>query len=154
MTASQSFIASTYPHADDVVYKDWIIPKGTVVLGNTWALQYDPSRYHDPEAFLPERFLSHSKSSAEYAAMADPLQRDHYAFGTGRRICPGSRLAENTLNLALAHILWCYSLEPPIGEEMNLSSDAWEETAFRAPKPFKVRLLPRNKQRLELMENA
>lgn len=105
--------------------------------------------------FVPERFLSHDKYAAEYAAMSDPLQRDHYAFGAGRRICPGSRLVENTLNLALAQILWCFHLDPP-GEagEMELSSDAWEETAFRPPKPFEVRMTPRSAERLRLLENA
>ncbi|USW46727.1 Putative cytochrome P450 [Septoria linicola] len=136
---------------NDVIYKQWIIPKGTVVLGNTWAIQYDPIRYPEPEKFFPERYISHHKYAAEYAAMADPLQRDHYAFGAGRRICPGSRLAENTLNLALAHILWCFRIEPAIGDgSVDASSDAWEETAFRPPKPFKVRFVPREDGRILL----
>lgn len=87
--------------------------------------------------------------------MADPLQRDHYAFGAGRRICPGSRLAENTLNLALAHILYYFRIQPPgESEEMDLSSDAWEETAFRPPRPFKVQFIPRSGRRLQLLDDA
>ncbi|CAK1356444.1 unnamed protein product [Cercospora beticola] len=139
---------------NDVVYKDWVIPKGTVVLGNTWAIHYDPSRYADPEAFQPERFINHEKYSAEYAAMADPTQREHYAFGAGRRICPGSRLAENTLNLALAHVLWCFQIAPPTAsKEVDISGDAWEDTAFRPPKPFKIQLMPRNERRLQLLND-
>lgn len=139
----------------EVFYKDWVIPKGTVVLGNTWALHYDQSRYPDPTCFQPERYIGHSKYAAEYAAMGDPLKRDHYAFGAGRRICPGARLAENTLNLALAHILWCFRIEPPAGSVgIDLTDDAWEETAFRPPKPFKVRLVPRSERRLQILDEA
>lgn len=142
-------------NSGDVFYKDHVIPKGTVILGNTWAIHYDASRYPDPTAFQPERYINHDKYAAEYAAMADPLQRDHYAFGAGRRICPGSRLAENTLNLAVANLLWCFHIRPPGGaEEMDLSDDAWEETAFRPPKPFKVRLTPRSPQCLQVLNTA
>ncbi|KAF2169981.1 hypothetical protein M409DRAFT_19597 [Zasmidium cellare ATCC 36951] len=139
----------------DIVYKGQVIPKGTVVLGNTWAVHYDSSRYPDPTAFRPERYVNHDKYSAEYAAMSDPLQRDHYAFGAGRRICPGSRLAENTLDLALANILWAFEIKPPTdGVEIDLTDDAWEETAFRPPKPFKVRFVPRYAKRRRLLDEA
>ncbi|KAK3707460.1 hypothetical protein LTR37_012102 [Vermiconidia calcicola] len=135
----------------EVSYKGTVIPKGTVVLGNTWAIHYDPSRYPNPTAFNPEHYLAHNKYAAEYAAMGDPLQRDHYAFGAGRRICPGARLAENTLNLALANLVWCFRIEPPSSEaQMDLSDEAWEDTAFRPPKPFKVRLVPRSEERLRV----
>lgn len=138
-----------------MVYKGQIIPKGTVVLGNTWAIHYDPDRYPNPSAFRPERYINHDKYAAEYAAMSDPLQRDHFAFGAGRRICPGSRLAENTLNVALANIIWAFQISPPAEKDsMDLSDNAWDETAFRPPKPFKVRLTPRSKDRLNLVEQA
>ncbi|KAK3721275.1 hypothetical protein LTR37_003150 [Vermiconidia calcicola] len=128
-----------------------VIPKGTVVLGNTWAIHYDPSRYPDPTTFNPERYLAHNKYAAEYAAMGDPLQRDHYAFGAGRRICSGARLAENTPNLALANLVWCFRIEPPSNEaQMDLSNEAWEDTTFRPPKPFKARLVPRGEERVRV----
>ena len=146
-------IAESEIKADDVSYKGVVIPKGTVVLGNTWAIHYDSSRYPDPTAFRPERYIAHDKYAAEYAAMGNPLQRDHYAFGAGRRICPGSRLAEDTLNVALANVLWCFRIEPPNDRvEMDLSDDAWEDTAFRPPKRFRVRLVPRSEERLRTVD--
>ncbi|KAK4927845.1 hypothetical protein LTR66_016268, partial [Elasticomyces elasticus] len=42
---------------------DWIdgkfLPKGTVVVVNTWGLHMDPNQEYDPAAFIPERFANH-----------------------------------------------------------------------------------------------
>jgi hypothetical protein len=146
---------------NDVYYKDHIIPKGTVILGNTSAIHYDPIRYEEPFAFRPERYLLHDKHSGEYAAMSDPYKRDHFTFGVGRRICPGSRLAENTLDLTLANLLWAYEVRPPLvfidGKEreatMDISDNAYEDSAFRGPKQFKARFVPRSEARLKIVED-
>ncbi|KAI0003484.1 putative O-methylsterigmatocystin oxidoreductase [Xylariaceae sp. FL0662B] len=143
----------------DVTYKDYIIPKGTVLLANTSFIHYDPARYDDPFAFRPERYLGHPKYSADYANQSDPYLRDHFTFGVGRRICPGARLAENSLNIALANIVWAFEIRPPIvdgieaeAESMDVSDDAWEDTSFRGPKPFAARFVPRSHGRLQLVK--
>jgi cytochrome P450 len=33
------------------------IPKGTMVIGNIWAIHMDPRNYPNPMAFDPERYL-------------------------------------------------------------------------------------------------
>ncbi|KAF3067126.1 O-methylsterigmatocystin oxidoreductase [Daldinia childiae] len=141
----------------DVTYKDYVIPKGTILLANTSTIHYDPSRYEDPFTFRPERYLDHPKYSADYANQSDPYKRDHFTFGVGRRICPGSRLAENSLNIALANILWAFDIRPPVVDgveaEMDLSDDAWENTSFRGPKPFKARFVPRAEHRSKLVQD-
>ncbi|KAK3390611.1 O-methylsterigmatocystin oxidoreductase [Podospora didyma] len=127
----------------DVRYKDYIIPKGTVLLGNTIFLGSDPNKYDSPEEFMPERYLGFPKSSFEYAA-GDQTKRDHFSFGVGRRVCPGAKLAELTLDLALANILWALKVEPPAGMmSVDAGPDAWDDTEFKAPKPFAVRFEPR-----------
>ena len=142
----------------DVTYKDYIIPKGTILSANTSFIHYDPERYDEPFAFRPERYLHHLKYSSEYAAQSDPYTRDHFAFfGAGRRICPGARLAENSLNIVLANMLWAFEIRPPIvqgvdAEGMNTSDDASEDTSFRGLKPFAARFVPRDDDRLELVE--
>ncbi|QRW15419.1 cytochrome P450 family protein [Ceratobasidium sp. AG-Ba] len=62
------------PHAamEDDTYRGYRIPKGAVVMGNTWAITRDESIYPDPERFDPDRFLDPSVPSAP-------------AFGYGRR---------------------------------------------------------------------
>lgn len=140
----------------DVTYRDYVIPKGTVLLANTSFMHYDPERYDDPFDFRPERYLSHPKYSAEYAAQSDPYQRDHFSFGAGRRICPGTRLAENSLNISLANMLWAFEIRPPIVQgveaKMDTSDDAYENTSFRGAKPFTVRFVPRGNDRVELVK--
>ncbi|GAM33870.1 hypothetical protein EIK77_001686 [Talaromyces pinophilus] len=140
----------------DLVYKGHIIPKGTVLITNTSFLHYDPSRYEKPFEFMPERYLNHSLYSSEYAAMSDPAKRDHFTFSTGRRTCPGARLAENSLYIALAGILWAYEIRPPLvnGTEkvLDTSDDAYTEGGVTFPKPFSARFIPRNDDRLRVVK--
>lgn len=142
----------------DLVYKGHVIPKGTVLLTNTAFLHYDPGRFEKPFEFMPSRYLDHHLYSSEYAAMADPYQRDHFTFSVGRRTCPGARLAENSLCIALAGILWAFEIRPPLvdGVEtgMDLSDGAYLDAGFTIPKPFAARFLPRSDDRLRLIRDT
>ena len=140
---------------EDVVYQGHVIPKGTVLLANTAFLHFDPQRFKDPFEFRPERYRNHTLYSSEYAAMSDPLKRDHFTFSTGRRTCPGARLAENSLNIALAGILWAFEIRPPLVDgaesEMDLSDNAYPDAGFTIPKPFAARFIPRSEERLRMV---
>lgn len=142
--------------SEDVHYKGKIIPKGTVLIANTAFLHFDPRRFEKPFEFMPERFLDHPLYSSEYAAMSDPYKRDHFTFSTGRRTCPGARLAENSLDIALAGILWGFEVRPPVvgGEEgvMDLSENAYPDAGFNIPKPFAARFVARNESRKRIIE--
>ncbi|RDW58258.1 O-methylsterigmatocystin oxidoreductase-1 [Coleophoma cylindrospora] len=141
---------------EDVVYKGHTIPKGTVLLANTAFLHYDPERFKKPTEFMPERYLDHSLYSSEYAAMSDPYKRDHFTFSTARRTCPGARLAENSLDIALAGILWAFEIRPPIVNgveaEMDLSENAYADAGFTIPKPFAARFIPRDEKRFQIVK--
>jgi cytochrome P450 len=143
----------------DVTYKDLVIPKGTAIVINTAAIHFDPARYPDPFQFKPERYLNHTKRAAEYAAAADPYTRDHFTFGAGRRICPGTRFAENALTLALANMIWAFEIKPATiavdGKdqevEMNLSDEAFDEVPLKSAKPFRARFIPRSDAKLKIV---
>ncbi|KAF2256107.1 cytochrome P450 CYP2 subfamily [Trematosphaeria pertusa] len=141
---------------EDVRYKDHVIPKGTVLLANTAFLHFDPQRFENPFEFMPERYLGHPLYSSEYAAMSDPYKRDHFTFSTGRRTCPGARLAENSLDIALAGMLWAFEIRPPLvqGVEvgMDLSDNAYPDAGFSLPKPFAARFVPRDEERRRVLE--
>lgn len=141
---------------EDVVYKEHVIPKGTVLLANTAYLHYDPRRYKDPQKFMPERYLDHPLYSSDYAAMTDPSRRDHFTFSTGRRTCPGARLAENSLTIALAGMLWAFEIRPGLVDgvetEVDMSDDAYLDTGFTLPKPFAARFLPWSEERLQIVK--
>jgi cytochrome P450 len=142
--------------SDDVTYKGFTIPKGTVLLANTSFLHCDPKRYAEPHRFVPERFLDYNLYSSEYAAMGDPYKRDHYTFSIGRRTCPGARIAENSLRIALAGILWAFKILPPSsgdGREglMDTSAAAYSDLGFKIPKPFAARFVPRDSERFRIV---
>ncbi|ETS82518.1 hypothetical protein PFICI_04394 [Pestalotiopsis fici W106-1] len=97
----------------DDVYQGYISPKGTVVLANTWAIHNDEAEYDQPELFIPDRFMDN-----EYGARfpvdgkMDDHRRTSYAFGAVRRVCPGQRLAKNSLMLNMAKIAWAFGSAP------------------------------------------
>lgn len=69
-----------------------------MLFANAWAIHHDESEYERPDDFYPERFL-HNKFGTRYPmnGTSDDHRRATYAFGAGRRVCPGQRLAENSL---------------------------------------------------------
>jgi len=108
--------------------------------------------FPDPDAFKPERYLNHPHRVGVYAAAADPNERDHYAFGAGRRICPGMHLAENSIFIVLAKVLWAFSIHAPLSdagveEELDTSDYAYEPGMMTVPTPYKLRFLPINEHR-------
>ncbi|TVY35450.1 Cytochrome P450 monooxygenase [Lachnellula occidentalis] len=101
----------SFPHAssqDDVV-NGMSIPKNSTVILNVWGLHHDPVLVSNPDIFDPSRFATRTLLAPEYASSADYENRDHYGYGSGRRICPGIHLAERNLWLAMAKLLWAFS---------------------------------------------
>ncbi|KAK5212184.1 hypothetical protein LTR41_002426 [Exophiala xenobiotica] len=92
-------------------YKGYFIPKGSVVMINTWGIHYNPKRFPEPEKYEPMRFFNHPLSAAEATTVADPEMRDHYAYGGGRRICPGMHVAERSLFINVARLMWGFDLQ-------------------------------------------
>ncbi|KAL5323736.1 hypothetical protein ACEPPN_008277 [Leptodophora sp. 'Broadleaf-Isolate-01'] len=108
-----------FPHC--VAEDDWVdgklIPKGTTILINAWGLHHDPKRFPNPDIFDPDHYLGVTKLAPELAASADYDARDHYGYGSGRRLCPGIHLAERNLFLGIAKLLWAFEILP--GKDEN-----------------------------------
>ena len=121
-----------------------------MVTINQYALHFDEDRYPDSDSFDPRRYLNTQASSVE----ADSHVRDHFSFGAGRRICPGSHLAENSLFITVAMILWAFEVRPPLRsdgteEAVDISDDAYEPGVNTIPKPYRMRFLPLTPERAE-----
>ncbi|PIL32446.1 cytochrome P450 [Ganoderma sinense ZZ0214-1] len=139
------------PHmsTEDFAYHGYFIPKGTVVVGNTWTMHRDPVRHPDPHMFNPDRYANDTTSSADSARLPDVVERDHWSFGMGRRICPGVILAEREVFLGLAHMLWAFKIAPIPGVPIDLNE--YDGVSGRSPVPFVVSLTPRNASVAEVL---
>jgi cytochrome P450 len=69
-----------------------------MIFANAWAIGHDESEYENPDVFIPERFLNNKYGTRNLSDKArNEGRRITYGFGAGRRICPGQKLAENSL---------------------------------------------------------
>jgi cytochrome P450 len=145
------------PHAviRDDEYMGYTIPKGAGVLWNVWAIHMDPKRHPDPRRFNPARYANDHQIAAEAANNPDASKRDHFVFGAGRRLCQGMHIAERSLFLAMARMLWAFDFHvarDAAGNEVMPDADNLTEGLLVAPKPFPARIVPRNGNKIAQVE--
>jgi cytochrome P450 len=87
------------PHLlmEDDYYEGYYLPRGTIVFANAWSIHREKEEYSAGDSFTPERFLGNKFGSLANEKEANDHRRTTYSFGAGRRVCPGQRLAENSL---------------------------------------------------------
>ncbi|EXC01457.1 2-hydroxyisoflavanone synthase [Morus notabilis] len=88
----------------------YIIPVGTILFVNNWAISRDPKYWESPLAFRPERFLQDHKEGSKIGI---DIKGQHYEllpFGSGRKMCPGMNLAQQMLPTVAAAIIQCFDL--------------------------------------------
>ncbi|KAF8213917.1 cytochrome P450 [Mycena galopus ATCC 62051] len=138
------WMATPHYSTEDYEYNGMFIPKNTVVVLNCYTMHHDEKRWVDPQryTFNPDRYLGDELSSAESAKLGDPMKRDHWAFGVGRRICPGIVVAERELFLAISRILWSFTIHALPSEPIVMKDK--EGLSGRTPPPFRVRFEPRH----------
>lgn len=123
--------------------------KGTSVVLNVWGIHNDESRYPSPETFEPSRFAEQTRLASVYANAGDAQKRDHFGYGAGRRICPGIHLAERALFIAMAKLLWGFTVQQKLDSSGNpIPVDVNPATAYRDGflnqcLPFDIDIKPR-----------
>ncbi|EJU01233.1 cytochrome P450 [Dacryopinax primogenitus] len=137
------------PHmtSKDEMYNGMLIPAGTVLVQNTWAVLHDPAMHDDPELFMPERFLEH-KYGLKKGLPEDPATfRNTFGYGAGRRICLGLYFAENTIKVMVAKMLWAFNfglkIDTKTGKPIPVRDDDFHPGHITAPEPFKCSITPR-----------
>nr|CAB3498118.1 unnamed protein product [Digitaria exilis] len=92
-------VPTLIPHesASDCEVAGHLVPRGTMLLVNAYAIHRDAAAWHDPDAFRPERF-----------EVEEGGERLLMPFGMGRRKCPGETLAMRTLGLVLGTLIQCF----------------------------------------------
>ncbi|KAK7517207.1 cytochrome P450 [Phyllosticta citriasiana] len=141
------------PHApvEDDFYRGWLIPKGTWVQGNVWAIHRDPDYFPDPDRFDPDRFLNGGVKTAK----PFPAERGYMTFGWGRRVCSGQALAEQGTFLSIARLLWGFRIEKAkdaSGREIPVDIFAYTDGLNMRPQPFKCSITPRGDEIRQTIE--
>jgi cytochrome P450 len=94
------------------------IPKGTTCLANIWQCNHDRAVFGgDADEFRPEQHLD-DKGELSPGPM-ETSQEGHASFVFGRRICIGKHLANESLFIYTARILWAATLECAKDENRN-----------------------------------
>ena len=86
----------THESTQDMEFEGLHIPKGTNFLINSIALR---DEYEDSDDFRPERWLDEHVMN---------IIQGHWQFGGGRRVCPGYKVAQQGLFIALARLIYCF----------------------------------------------
>ncbi|KAF9525611.1 cytochrome P450 [Crepidotus variabilis] len=131
---------------EDDVYEGYFIPKGTLVIFNVWAMNRDPELYgEDFDAFRPDRFLN--EDGQLKPTHPTTKGEGHVTYGFGRRICVGRYVANNTLFIDIAHILWACKIEKAKnfdGTDVKYNDHAnLKEGLVVRPAPFRNVIKPR-----------
>ncbi|VUC20426.1 unnamed protein product [Clonostachys rosea] len=128
---------------EDIIFKDYLIPKGAILLPAVRWLLHDPQVYENPEVFDPSRYLPPRNEP-------DPAL---VAFGFGRRVCPGRFLADSSLFINTAQLLATFEFKKAhddMGREIEPRVRS-EAGLIDHPVEFPYRLEPRSEKHAELV---
>ncbi|EIW78754.1 hypothetical protein CONPUDRAFT_128357 [Coniophora puteana RWD-64-598 SS2] len=113
----------------DVIWSGYRIPEGAVVIANHWAIAHDPEVYPEPEKFDPQRWIDEEGRVREE-------DRRFCTYGFGRRVCPGNHVANRSVFINTALILWAFRLrENPTAP---IDSMAFSDASNMHADPFEV----------------
>jgi cytochrome P450 len=102
---------------------------------------------------MPERFLGYDLPAASYVNIADPNERDHFSYGAGRRICPGIHVAEKSLFLNIARVLWAFNITKKVDKDGVViePNEAMVPGWMTIPQPFECTISPRSEKKAQLI---
>ncbi|KAN0071631.1 cytochrome P450 [Elaphomyces granulatus] len=133
------------PHSplQDDEYRGYHIPKGAMIFPNQWAINLDDESFQDPYEFKPERWLQHP-------------DRPFCTFGFGRRSCLGKQMAQNSLFIVIARILWAYNISHCYvnGKKVSVDSLDTAQTIINGPSPFEASFSIRSPAHQRIVEQG
>ncbi len=159
---------------EDDWYEGMFIPKGATCTANIWHCNHDRAIFgDDADDFKPERHLD-AKGEEVLPGPRETNGEGHVTFGFGRRICVGKHLANDSLFINTARILWAATLKcardgngkelPPdlnafVDNGVNtlvllLLSQFWDVAKFLArshPAPYNCVVKPRFPEALSIL---
>jgi hypothetical protein len=116
----------------------------------------DPKRNPNPRVFDPSRFENNLVTEFQSATASDPNQRQNWVFGAGRRVCQGMHIAERSLFLSVARLLWAFNLQKALdvnGNPITPDADDLVGGLTVQPADFEARIIPRTKAKADIIKN-
>ncbi|KAL4253507.1 cytochrome P450 family protein [Abortiporus biennis] len=150
-------VPSGVPHTNiqDQVIEGYYVPKGTYLFMNTWTVSHDENDFDQPGDFIPERFLKTEFGTKE--GVDDSARRHDLPFGSGRRICPGMQLANNSIMMNAMNLVWAFNFNqtcnPQTGELIPIDLNNLTEGVLSIPKPFICDIQPRSQGHADIIRN-
>ncbi|KAJ6600148.1 cytochrome P450 [Mycena sp. CBHHK59/15] len=94
---------------EDAVVDGVLIPKGVLVVYNSYQINRDPQRYDFPEEFIPERWMAghYGRTDIKQPKVGVP----HLNHGAGRRVCMGVPNVNKMFYANLVLLLHFFKLE-------------------------------------------
>lgn len=76
-----------------------------------------------------------------------------YAFGAGRRVCAGQKMAEHSSLMTMSKLMWCFDVVPGSDEapDTNIRT-AWRDGILTGPNVFPVRFVLRDEKKRRVVE--
>lgn len=94
---------------EDDMYREFFIPRGTICIANIWSMNRDRNIYGlDADDFNPDRFMD--DQGQLLSALPNTKDEGHVSFGFGPRICLGRHLANNSIFMNIACLLWAANI--------------------------------------------
>ncbi|TVU50435.1 hypothetical protein EJB05_01806, partial [Eragrostis curvula] len=123
---------------EDTTLDGYVIPAGTRVFVNVWAIGRDTTVWGDTaEEFRPERFLGSGLDVKGHDFELLP-------FGSGRRMCPGISLGLKMVQVTLANLLHGFVWRLPNG--MKAEEISMEDTyGLSMPRKIPLEVYPQAK---------
>ncbi|XP_008056479.1 cytochrome P450 2C20-like isoform X1 [Carlito syrichta] len=128
-------VPTSLPHAVtcDTKFRNYLIPKGTMVLASLSSVLHDDKTFSNPEMFDPGHFLDKSGN----------FKKNEYfmPFSTGKRICVGEGLARMELFIFLTAILQNFNLKSLI-DPKTLNTAKTGNGIFSIPPSYQICFIP------------
>ncbi|CAM0885013.1 unnamed protein product [Alopecurus aequalis] len=127
------------PHLALADISGYIVPTGTHVVINTWAIGRDSASWEDAKEFKPERFIE-GGSDVHVNFKGNDFR--FLPFGAGRRMCPGINLGIANVELMLANLMYHFDWDLPLGVERK-DIDMREVFGLTVRRKEKLLLIPK-----------
>ncbi|GJE97951.1 cytochrome P450 [Phanerochaete sordida] len=135
----------------DDEYEGYHLPAGSLVIGNSWAILHDETRYPNPDAFVPERYLT--PDGKLDASAPDPSEA---CFGYGRRMCPGRYFALDSIWIVVASLVAVFNIEEAVDASGAVVEPSLEYTSGTVcyPLPYQAAFKPRHPNAVALIKDS